>query len=284
MKTKNLFTIILGTSLALGLFSCKKSDDVNTVDETEIESTFELSEDQAVAENLTEDAYDIMNEAVEAEGLNGAREPLVSADRLLCATITVTPASGFPRTITIDFGNGCTAPGSNITRRGIIQIVISDSLRRPGSTAVMTFNNYYVNNFKKEGTITWTNTSTAGVRSWNRTVVDGRITAPGGRFWIHNSVKDVTQVAGVSTPRNLLDDAFEIEGQGTVRNSQGRQRSFNILLPLHKQVICENIDAGRIRFQGPNHVAVLDYGDGTCDRIAMISIDGRPPRTILLRN
>ena len=40
--------------------------------------------------------------------------------------------------------------------------------------------------FKKEGTITWTNTSQGGVKSWNRTCADGKITAPGGRYWLHS--------------------------------------------------------------------------------------------------
>ena len=48
-------------------------------------------------------------------------------------------------------------------------------------------------------------------------------------------------------------------------------------------MICDNIDRGKIKIQGPNHFAVLDFGDGTCDRIATITIDGNTPRTILLR-
>lgn len=284
MKTKNLFTILFAGTLALGLFSCKKSsDDINQAT-TEVEKTFDISEGQAISENLTEDAYDVMNEAVEAQGLSGGREQLVSNNHLLCATVTVAPASGFPKTITIDFGTGCTVPGTNITRAGIIQVVISDSLRLPGSTSTMTFNNYFVNGFKKEGTIVWTNTSTPGSRSWRREATNVKVTAPGGqRFWIHNGVKNVLQSAGANTPRNLLDDEYRISGNGTTVNNNNVSRSHNILIPLHKKVVCENIVAGRIRFEGPNHFAVLDYGDGTCDRVAQISIDGNPPRTILLR-
>lgn len=280
MKAKNLFSILFAGTLALGMSSCKKTSD--TTSNTEVETTYELSEDQAIADNLTEDSYDVMNEAVEGLGLSGSRERLISNNNLLCANVTVSPASGFPRTITIDFGTGCTIPGSNITRRGIIQVVISDSLRIPGSTSVMTFQNYFVNNFKKEGTITWTNTSTPGNRSWRREVVNGKITAPSGRFWTHNGVKNVVQTAGVSTPRNLLDDEFSITGTGTTTNSNNVSRSHTILIALVKKTICENIVSGRIRFDGPNHTAVLDYGDGTCDRLATISIDGGTPRTILL--
>ena len=43
---------------------------------------------------------------------------------------------------------------------------------------------------------------------------------------------------------------------------------------LEKKVICENIDKGSIKITGPNHFALIDFGDGICDRDATISIDG----------
>jgi hypothetical protein len=35
--------------------------------------------------------------------------------------------------------------------------------------------------------------------------------------------------------------------------------------------------------EGPNHFAIIDFGNGSCDKIATISIDGNEPRTIALR-
>jgi len=42
-------------------------------------------------------------------------------------------------------------------------------------------------------------------------------------------------------------------------------------------------DKGKVKIEGASHTAIVDFGDGTCDRIATISIDGRDPKTILLR-
>jgi hypothetical protein len=283
MKSKILIPVLFAGTITLGLASCKKTSDAT--DSSAIESTFELSGDQAIADNLTEDTYDVMSEAVETQGLGGAgRVEPVTNNNLLCASVTVAPLNGFPKTITIDFGTGCTPPGSTITRRGKVIVTLSDTLRRPGSTAVTTFDNYYINNFKKEGTITWTNTSTPGTRSWHRQVQNGKITAPDGRFWLHTSEKEITQVEGAATPHVLIDDAFTVTGTGSVTNSNNVTRTSTILQALHKRVACENIDAGVIQFQGPNHTATLNFGDGTCDRLATISIDGQQPRTILLRN
>ena len=52
---------------------------------------------------------------------------------------------------------------------------------------------------------------------------------------------------------------------------------------LEKKVLCDNIDKGTIKITGPNHYAIIDYGDGSCDREATISIDGSNPITFLLR-
>lgn len=276
MKLIHFTSVVL---IALSVFSsCKKEGSLAA----EIENTFDLSGKQAISEGLTEDANAILNETVESQNLSGAKEPLVCSGTTSCATITVS-SGGFPKTITLDFGSsGCNNPGSSFTRRGIIHIVLSDSLRRAGTTAVMTFENYYVNDYKKEGTVTWTNTSTANTISWHREVANGVITAPNGNIWYHTSSKDITQVAGQNTPRVLLDDAFSITGTATTTTPAGITRTATIVTPLHKQVSCDHIDQGSVRFQGPNHYALLDFGNGACDNTATVSINGYAPRTITL--
>ena len=283
MKSKLLFTALLATGLVISFTSCKKTS--TATEEPEIATTRELTGDQAISDNLTEETGEITMDAIEERGLAGERpaDALQTSGILSCATITATPLVGFPKTIVIDFGTtGCLGP-NGIFRRGKINVVLSDTLRRPGATAVTTFDNYFVNGFQKEGTITWLNTSTPGVRSWRRTMQNGKITAPNGRFWTHFGTKDVVQTAGVNTPRNLIDDVFSITGGHTVTNANGVARTSTILTPLQKKTACANIDQGTVRVQGPNHYAILDYGDGTCDRIATISINGNTPVTFLLR-
>jgi hypothetical protein len=280
MNTKKLLTLS-ATAALLFLNACKKNNN-DVIDE--YETTFELSGDQAIADNLTEDANDVFNEAAMDNNLMGGRpvSPAGTMGILGCATVTVTPATGFPKTMLIDFGTGCTAP-NGITRKGKITVVLSDSVRKTNSTAVMTFQDYFVNGFKKEGIITWTNTSQPGTKSWQRKVENGKITAPSGNYWLHSGIKNVTQTAGVATPNILLDDVFSITGNHTVTNAAGKTRTGTILEALQKKTICENIDKGKVKIEGPSHYAIINFGDGACDKLATISIDGRPERTILLR-
>jgi hypothetical protein len=147
----------------------------------------------------------------------------------------------------------------------------------------MTFSNYYTNGFKKEGTVTWTNTSIPSTRSWQRKVENGKIIAPGGMYWLHSGVREVVQIAGTNTPNTLLDDIFLITGNHKVTNSSGKTRDCFITEALQKKTICDNIGTGKLKVQGTSHNAIIDFGNGDCDRLAIISIDGQAPRTILLR-
>lgn len=279
MKPANLF--IVAALGAITIFSSCKKDDSST-DDPSIESTFELSSDNAVSDYMTEEDNELLLDVTADQNLQGnGFGPQTTENLIPCANITVTPQTGFPKTILIVFDSTCTSP-RGLVRKGTVRIVISDSIRRPGSTAVMTFENYFVNGFKREATTTWTNTSLPPVKSWERKVENGKITAPSGIYWLHQSIKTVTQTAGSSTPERI-DDVFSIAGNGSVTNFNNVTRTATIIEPLQKKYTCVNIDKGKVRFEGPNHYAILDYGNGDCDRIATISIDGRPPRTIVLR-
>jgi hypothetical protein len=282
MKTKSL--IIAFASLTIILTSCKKERE-NALEE--VETTFELSEDQAVADNLNQDASDVLEEAAAKNNLlggeGGCNAPSIMNWIGNCAVVT--ESGSFPvKTIKIDFGTGCTSP-SGVVRKGIINIVLTDSVRKSGSIATTTFDNYYVNGFKKEGTIIRTNTTVANsnTRSFNRTVNNGKITSPAGKVWTHSSNINITQTAGVSTPCDLTDDVFTLAGTRTATNAAGKTRTSTTQTPLQKKMSCANIDQGILQVQGTNHTALIDFGSGSCDNLATISIDGRPSRTIRLR-
>lgn len=282
MNLKKIFALLALPSL-LFLPSCEK-EATGSEPDIEVEATFKLSEDQAISESMNDDANVVFFEAAATNNLVGARvnQTFEATQTLSCATVSVTPQNSFPKTIVIDFGNGCTS-ADGINRKGKINITLSDSVRHPGSRAVMTFENYFIQNYKVEGTITWTNTSTPNGISWTRQIVQGRVTVPiGGYYWLHEGTKTVVQTAGANTPLNFLDDVYSVTGSHTVTNPAGKMRTATITEALIKQVICHNVSKGKIKIQGPNHFAIVDYGDGTCDNVATISIDGNPPRTIVL--
>jgi hypothetical protein len=283
MKLKNYLIAFAIISIAAGVSSCKKNSSDSPAS-TELHATIELSGDQAISDNLNSDAENVLNEAAVDKDFAGSRVTGVSQalNVLSCAMVTVS-SGGFPKTISIDFGAaGCTSSGG-ILRRGKISVVLSDSLRNSGCKAVMTFDNYYVGGFKKEGIVTWTYKNDNGIKSCEREDENGKIAAPDGRYWVHSGTQTVTQTGGTATPWDWSDDVFSTTGSATVTNSSGTSRTAEITAALEKKVICENIDKGTIKIQGPSHYVTIDFGDGTCDKIATFSVDGSNPIPFLLR-
>ncbi len=281
MKLKNFLVGYAAIFFVAGISACKK----NSPDETDpgIATTFKLSSDAAVSDNLNSDAEYVFTETAIENNLtqNTPMNGAGSTNVLGCAIVTISPLMGFPKNVTIDFGAGCTSI-NGIIRSGKINVILSDSLQKTGTTAVMNFANYVVNGYKNEGTLTWTTTTQNGIKSWTRKCENGKVTEPGGRFWLHIGMQAVTQTDGGTTPFNLLDDAFSITGSHIVTNQEGISGTAEITEALQKKVMCANIDKGKVKLQGPNHYAIIDYGDGTCDKNATISIDGGNPKNILL--
>lgn len=285
MKIKKLILCTLLSLTVIGFYSCKKDSTNSSGDE--VATTLELSGNDAIAESIVEDANDILMETGVNKNFAGRNYGTADATQTMnilgCGDVTVTPIEGFPKTVVIDFGTGCTSQLTGVTRKGKITVTVSDSLRKSGSVAVMNFENYYVDGYKKEGAITWTNTSQPGTRSWERKCAEGKITAPDGRYWMHSGTKVLVQTEGVSTPYNLVDDVYSITGTHTITNAAGKSSTSTILEALEKKTTCANVDKGKVKIEGPKHYAIIDFGDGTCDKVATISIDGSNPQSFLLR-
>jgi hypothetical protein len=262
--------------------SCKKQD-VFTEDTAGQESTFDISTGQAIADNATEDVNGIFMEAAAAKNLLGNNtQAIATANTLNGALVTVTPAAGFPKTIVIDFGDGISANGS--VRYGKINVVLSDSVRKTGSTAKITFVKYILNGYRQEGSVTWTNTSTAAAKGWQRKTENGKISTADGRFWLHSGLKEAVQIGGANTPNTLLDDIFLITGNHKVTNAAGKTKDAHITEALQKKAVCENIGTGKLKVvSGDGQDALIDFGNGECDKTATISINGGSPKTITLR-
>src|SRR5678815_290811 len=201
------------------LFSCQK--DVSSASNTSVteEQATTYSEESSMAEASFDDAEDVATTAADEEGnasvygINGRLFlPLFTELRASigdCAEITITPNdSTYPKTITIDFGNGCLGRDGKF-RSGAIVIHLTAPLRRPGSVVTITFRNYFVNRVHLEGTKIISNLSEPPVHKWSVQVVGGKVTFPTGRGYSYQSIKVKTQVEGMDT-RIVRDDVYEI--------------------------------------------------------------------------
>ena len=293
-KTINLTTWLLAFSLigALTFTSCKKDDTVNSVtdnDPTELAATQEATTQEAETEAQYDDVFNItasMNSSQVGEDLgvganvSGLYElgSTSTTNTTPCFTITVVPniPHVFPKTITIDFGTGCLGRDGKY-RKGKIVSIYTNPMVLPGAKVSTTFVDYYVDSFKIEGTHITENTSTSNMQGWKVIVIDGKVTNTNTNRWRKwNSTKNVLQIEGNGTPHFPLDDVYKINGNARGSNSAGHTWASLVVDPLIKKFTCPWIVKGKVQLIRDGREALLDYGNGNCDNLAIIYINGVP--------
>ncbi len=277
MKTR--FSLITVSALVLGLIlamsSCKKDEEI-TSDQTE------MLQDNALSEQSWEDANAATDEGMaKMDGINTSMD---ANSRLgTCATVTI-DTSVSPKTMLIDFGPTNCLCRDGKYRRGQIMVTFTSRLRISGAIVTVSPSNYYVNDHKVEGlrTITNNGVNTAGNVSFNITVVNGKITKPSGvsMTWNTNHTREWT--SGYNTP-NRFDDVFSVTGVRSGVNFKGVSYTATVLTPLIVKMNCPWIVQGSVNFVNSNlKNAVLDFGSGSCDNQATITVNNRT-KTITLR-
>ncbi len=294
-KTINLSAWLLAFSfLGTLLFtSCQKENSLVTTtpeeDPLELAATQETATQDAEIEAQFDDVFNItasMNADQVGEDLGVTANvsglfdlgSTTNTNTNRCFTITVVPniPNVFPKTVTIDFGTGCLGRDGKL-RKGKIVSIYTNPMMVPGAKVSTTFIGYHVDSFHIQGTHITENTSTSNMQGWKNVVINGKITNTNNNKWKQwNSVKNVLQIAGNGTPRFPLDDIYKITGSATGSNSVGQTWASQIVDPLIKKFTCRWIVQGTVRLQRNGRTALLDYGDGRCDNLAILYINGRP--------
>lgn len=302
MKSRITLPLQLATLVSFLFFvSCSKEDSNNGTDAQEEEVSRVSSESDSEAETVFNGIFDDAMGASDEVGMAGTGIFGLNAigdntgtgetariNGCFTVTVTHTPTVIFPVRVVIDFGTTpCLGPDGH-TRMGKIITEYSNRLIMPGAVATTVFENFYFDSIHVEGTHRISNTSqpittVPPSRQFKVEVIDGRLTKHNGNFIEWNSTKIFTQIEGLLTPDKPLDDIFKIEG-----SSHGKAKRGTLLVaweshvtePLIKKFICRWIVKGIIKTVRLNATtnsrwtATLDFGNGACDRLAVITING----------
>jgi hypothetical protein len=279
MKTKIFLMIAAMTVLSFS--SCKK--DSTLMDQVSID----LADDDAVADAVYEDVFNTADNAEITIDQMGKGGDINSEDVITdpCATITVTHPlnADWPKTVTVDYGTGCTGFNDN-TRSGKIIIEITGPRLTVGSKRTITFVNYSINNIKVEGTKVLEN---KGYNNNKNLVVlvsltGGKLTLPEGKTIERDIDHQREWTAGILT-KNVWDDECLITGTATGKNINGVAYKNTITTALQWKRACRFIVAGVVKIERDGKQLVeLDYGTGECDAKAVV-MSGGESKEILLK-
>ncbi len=275
------FRFILSLAGFLGflviLSSCNKNNTTNP------DTHFTAASDDAFAENTYDNVTNITDEAYNVSSNNfKSTEGRVFLSN--CANVTL-DTTAFPYVLTIDFGDTNCLCNDGRYRRGKILVSFTGRYYHPGTVITTTFDDYYVNDNQVEGIKTVTNMgfNDAGNMHWEITV-NGVITLAGdGGTITWNSQKGREWIDGIQTRFNKWDDKYLITGTATGTRANGLSWTRTIINPLRIELACRFIVSGTVNIQPEGRpLRVLDFGDGTCDNIATVTVNGNT-HTIYLR-
>lgn len=193
-----------------------------------------------------------------------------------CVEITDSGEDVYPRTITIDFGDDCYAP-NGLQRTGAIEVVLTGDVRNEeGAVRTVTFEDLAIGDFMTvNGTRTLTNTGQNEEGQWtfsqetsttvDRPVLDIVRTYSGTRTWL--SGHD-TEACG--------DDIWQRDGAGekTISNGMGETNVTATYDAVVYDRPCGYPVSGTVTLVRNQFERIMDFGDGTCDALAELTING----------
>lgn len=270
MKTLSYKTLIILVSvITFSLISCEKDDPKAP--------EVEIAEDDAIATDMFEDVFSEVEDAMAFMEDNIYNDGLKSAAEVTCKTITVerpNDSTFWPRTVTIDYGEGCIGPNGR-SRSGKIIVVVNRKYIHEDYYRTVTFDNFYIDDHKIEGQKSVSNEgkNDNGNIYFVVNLSGGKVITPEGKEITKEFNRVREWVAGSETPRLRWDDEYMITGESEGVNRNGVAYTRTIIEPLHVAKNCRWVKSGSIQIEAEEReTAILDYGDGTCDRFATVTV------------
>jgi hypothetical protein len=276
MKPNFLLKIVALVAVVL-FASCSKdnNDSTSTFTSTDIATNAKIDQ-------ISNDVADIIDDQYAEQNPTGRTTAAVEATLLPpCVTVNTT-LTNTTWTRTINFGTtGCAVMPNGAVLRGVI--IISGSLNYTQQNYVISysFENFYHNDVLIQGNRTVTRslqstTYQAAIHPVH--VMDMNMTFTVlGEVYTRVGTRTRECIEGYDTRVIWSDNIYVVTGSWTTTFPNGNVHTNTIsnVEPLRIRMNCNyRIVKGIVNITRPNHTAILDYGSGTCDNIATISIDG----------
>lgn len=274
---KIMFLIVIVLNGIILINACKKDKIVE-----QLEFDTQTSEDNSLAEGTFNDVNNITGQAMENDSLSTYR--LESPQNTLfsaCATVSKTPNGSGGGTIIVNFGPSNCLCRDLRYRRGVININYTGPYRDSGTVIVTTFENYFVGKdstrmFQVTGSKTVNNNGRNASGNLNYSIsVDGHLINSQGSEMTWSSVRNREWISGSNTPLNWQDDEYVITGTANGTNFEGNSFLATITHGLHIEY-CAYITEGTFELTPSGKpTRTFDYGNGTCDALATLTVNGR---------
>lgn len=257
--------------MVLGLLftACSNEESVEpdsqSQDYSEVILSSEVDEVSAALDDIALDVYDVQ-ESSETSRMSANFPNLPD-----CVTITLVAEQGF-RELTIDFGTeGCLVHGNLL--KGIMILSWERDPEAQEVYITKTLENFYFNekNILGGKTILKQLSNDNGNPQSTHTL-DLTVIWPNGAQASREGTKIREWVEGFASGV-WSDNVFEITGNWTTTFVNGNTHSYEVIIPLRREVVCYYFVSGSVDVERTNFSGVFDYGDGECDNLATFTFE-----------
>lgn len=261
-------SIVCMAICTITLVSCD-IEDAND-DNTTFEFSAENNARAAQADNVVEGTLNIMeNGYVEAEEGRNMNQSLFPE----CVVITIQP-NGDGGTVILDFGSGCQLNnGAFVTGSITLDYGPFDGGTR---TINYTFNDYTYNNNEVSGggeifrQIANADGNPQSTVNETITVAFPNTDVTATRVGLR--IAEWTEGVGSGT---WLDNVYHVTGNWDTTFTNGFERSGLVTETLVRKLNCAYLVSGALEVSQNGFTGIIDWGDGACDNMATLEIDGQ---------
>lgn len=269
MKSIVIKTRMLTFLTVFFLFTSCSEDENNAEIETSEDFTAMQTKQAADTDEVSTGAFNIIETAYVEIEEQGGRMTSLFPD---CVTITITSENGFTF-ITLDFGLGCELNNGNIVS-GKIHISYGP-IQNGTRTINYSFEDFIFNDKGIEGggTIFREHSNAIGnpQSTFHKNIV---VTFPEGLVATVDGTRVREWVEGVGSG-TWMDNVYLVTGNWTIEFSTGHSRSALVTEALRREATCHYFVSGLLEITRNETTGVLNYGDGTCDNIAILTVNGK---------
>lgn len=286
MKNKILlFAALLAITFFIGCNNESVSEEAAqnaiTVDETVVNSEIDATVDDVSF--IAEDQFEVQKSSA------AKTSAPIKSMLPLCATVT-SVLTNDTWTRTIDFGTqGCALPNGNVLK-GKISISFSKNFSTPIRTITYKLEGFYHNDKLIEGSKTITHELKTSdlleaIHPVTTHSIDVKVTFPDGKIYTRIGTRVREMVEGFATFANWEDNVFKVWGYDitTFPNGSKYTRTIQKTTPLLIKMSCKMPFpvSGIVEIVKNDATATLDYGNGECDKLATITINGVTKEIVL---
>lgn len=269
MNTK-FVTIALTAVLSSALLftSCSKDETVEETTEDTATLTAEQSKQSAEADRDTDAVFQLIEMAYAENEEESGRSASFFTD---CVTITITTESGVTF-ITLDFGFGCELQNGAIVS-GIVNLTYGPVVAGT-RTITYSFENFTYNDkgIAGGGTI-YRERNNADGNPQSTLNLGLEITFPNGVVADVRGTRVAEWIEGAGSG-TWMDNVFLITGDRQIEFSSGFTHDALVTEALRREATCAHFVSGEIALTRNNGSGTLNFGDGICDNIAILTVNG----------